>query len=63
MMFVQDFTENKVGNFINKASHTVDPKLETSLSKVQVITREDYEELAYTEGTDVLVLFYSTFSN
>lgn len=63
MIFVQDFKENRVGQFINKASHSIDPKLEASLANVIKITREDYEELVYTEGTDVLVLFYSTFNN
>ena len=63
MAFIQDFTEDKVGSFVNSSKHTVDPELEASLASVEKINRAQYEDLVFEEGNDVLVLFYSTYNN
>jgi len=62
-IFINDFKQDRVGSFVNKSMHPIDPELEASLASIDSITRDRYDELVFTEGNDVLVLYYSTFNN
>mmetsp|Transcript_14439 Transcript_14439/g.14484 ORF Transcript_14439/g.14484 Transcript_14439/m.14484 type:complete len:349 (+) Transcript_14439:603-1649(+) len=61
-LFVSDFIENRLSSK-NIADIRPNPELESKYSDTPIVTMDQFEEKVLSEGTDVLLLLYSSYQN
>lgn len=62
-LYVSEFLENKLESIRNKPKRSTDTELRKSYKDTPPLLYSEFHSKVLTEGTDVLVLFYSSYNN